>query len=134
MEKKSSKQKLIFIPIILLAFIAYISVTFNDPKQEQYGTDTTESRLEQTLSKIEGVGQVKIYFHYDQNEPNADRLLSDYFSSSSKGTTISGLLVVSEGASDPAIQMELLQTISRVMQLPTHRIMIVPMERKGDEQ
>lgn len=134
MEKKWSKQKIIFILIVLLAFIAYISVTPNDPKKEQNDTGTVESRLEQTLSEIEGVGQVKVYFHYDQSSPEADSLLSDYFSSSSEMTTVSGLLVVSEGASEPAVKEELLKTISRVMHLPTHRIMIVPMEKKGDEQ
>ncbi|RTQ92884.1 hypothetical protein [Lysinibacillus telephonicus] len=134
MEKKWSKQKLIFIPIAILAFIAYISATFNDPKDEQYDTTSEEGRLERTLSEIKGVGQVKVYFHYEtpaSKSSNADSLL---FSSSDTKPTVSGLLVVSEGASDPAIQKKLLETISRVMQMPTHRIMIVPMESKGDEQ
>ncbi len=134
MEKKWSKQKLIFIPIAILAFIAYISVTLNDPKDKQYDTTSEEGRLEQILSEIQGVGQVKVYFHYDTStskDTNADSLL---FSSSDTKPTVSGLLVVSEGASDPAIQKKLLETISRVMQMPTHRIMIVPMESKGDEQ
>lgn len=133
MEKKWSKQKLIFIPIAIVAFIAYISVTFNDPKDQQYDTSTEEGRLEQTLSEIKGVGQVEVYFHYEttSTNSNSDSLL---FSSSNTKPTVSGLLVVSEGASDPAIQQKLLETISRVMQMPTHRIMIVPMENKGDEQ
>lgn len=137
MEKKWSKQKLIFIPIAIIAFIAYISVSLNGPNGKQNNSSTEESRLEQTLSQIKGVGQVKVYFHYDSktpNQSNADSLLDGYFSSSEKQQYVSGLLVVSEGASNPAIQRQLLETISRVMQMPTHRIMIVPMENRGDEQ
>lgn len=134
-KKKWSFQKILIIPVIVFAFIAYISLTSNETKLEQNDTDP-ESRLEHTLSQIKGVGQVEVYFHYDNNTTtsNADSMLSDYFRSSSNGTTVSGLLVVSEGASEPAIKKELLETISRVMQMPTHRIMIVPMESKGDEQ
>ncbi|RHW38476.1 hypothetical protein D1B33_06250 [Lysinibacillus yapensis] len=136
MEKKWTKQKLIFIPIALFVFLAYISVTWNDSKTEQYNASTEEGRLEQALSQIQGVGQVKVYFHYDvkKNQSESNSLLDGYLSSSEGPTYISGLLVVSEGASNPAIQKKLLDTISRVMQMPAHRIMIVPMENKGDEQ
>ncbi|WP_346234465.1 hypothetical protein MKY04_12380 [Lysinibacillus telephonicus] len=134
MEKKWTKQKLIFIPIAILAFIAYISVTFNDPKDEQYDTTSEEGRLERALSEIKGVGQVKVYFHYETSSSTGSNKDSLLFSSSDIKPAVSGLLVVSEGASDPAIQKKLLETISRVMQMPTHRIMIVPMESKGDEQ
>ena len=139
MENKWKKQKLIFIPIAVLVFIAYISVTWNDSsgKEQSKISSTEEARLEQALGQIQGVGQVKVYFHYD-NQPtkgnDTDNLLNGYLSSSEKEKYVTGLLVVSEGASNPAIKRQLLETISRVMQMPTHRIMIVPMENKGDEQ
>jgi len=136
-ETKWKKQKLIFIPIAVLLFIAYISVTWNESEGEQHQSTTEESRLEQALGRIQGVGQVKVYFHYDAKPPNgndSDSLLNGYLSSSEQEDVVSGLLVVSEGASNPAIKKQLLETISRVMQMPTHRIMIVPMENKGDEQ
>ncbi|MDI7742216.1 hypothetical protein QMK38_09405 [Lysinibacillus fusiformis] len=138
MEKKWTKQKLIFIPIAVLVFIAYISVTLNDSNEEQSSTSSgEEARLEQALGQIQGVGQVKVYFHYGTESPaenDSDSLLNGYLSSSEKEKNVSGLLVVSEGASNPAIKKQLLETISRVMQMPTHRIMIVPMENRGDEQ
>ncbi len=136
-ENKWKKQKLIFIPIAVLVFIAYISVTWNETDEEQYQSSTEEGRLEQVLGQIQGVGQVKVYFHYDNQNPkenDSDSLLNGYLSSSDREKYVSGLLVVSEGASNPAIKKQLLETISRVMQMPTHRIMIVPMENKGDEQ
>nr|WP_106779826.1 hypothetical protein [Lysinibacillus timonensis] len=132
MEKKWTKPNLILIPIALIAFIAYISLTFNDKQTEQNDTTSAESKLEHTLKQIRGVGQVKVYFHYDENVPESSNMLDDYFASKDGEKTVSGMLIVSEGANDPAIKNQLLETISRVMQLPTHRIMIVPMESKGD--
>lgn len=131
-KKKWTKTNLILIPIALIAFIAYISLTFNDPFSEQYDATTLEGKLEQTLKQIKGVGQVKVYLHYDETTIPANSMLNDYFSSGKSEKTVSGMLIVSEGASNPGIKNQLLETISRVMQLPTHRIMIVPMERKGD--
>ncbi len=138
-EKNWKKQKLIFIPIAVLLFIAYISVTWNDSseKQQTQNSSAEEARLEQALGQIQGVGQVKVYFHYESPKPageDSDSLLNGYLSSGDTEKNVSGLLVVSEGASNPAIKKQLLETISRVMQMPTHRIMIVPMENRGDEQ
>lgn len=134
-EKKWTASKLLFIPIAIIAFIAYISVTSNDPKLEP-SAGTPEVKLEQVLSEMEGVGKVKVYFHYEQSgSSNDERLLSDYFrSNGQESETVSGMLVVSEGASNPTIKLELQKTISGIMQMPAHRIMIVPMENKGDEQ
>lgn len=138
MEKKWSKQKLIFIPIALLAFFGYLAITFSDSNEEKVTSTTEEGRLEQALGKIQGVGQVKVYFHYDdqeqKNSSSSDSFLNGYFTSNEHQQNLSGLLIIAEGASDPVIQKQLLDTISRVMQMPTHRIMIVPMENKGDEQ
>jgi stage III sporulation protein AG len=132
-EKKWTKLNIILIPIAVLAFIAYISVT-SDASSERYDTVTAEGRLEQALSEIEGVGKVKVYFHYDENPSNSEETLSNYFRSSNNTNTVSGLLIVSEGAKDPKVQRQLLETISKVMEMPAHRIMIVPMESKGDEK
>ena len=58
--------------------------------------------LEQALMKIEGIGEVILYFHYENSE--ATNPLSDYFSSihsySKKGNELQGILVVAEGAED----------------------------------
>lgn len=129
-DKKWTKLFSIF-PIVIILFFLYFFTTF-DNKKEQYDTSSSEAKLEQTLMKIEGVGQVKVYFHYD-NVTNS-KMMGDYFNISENKPNISGLLVVSEGASSPTIQNELLKIISRVMEIPTHRIMIVPMESEGDEQ
>ncbi|MFC5557816.1 hypothetical protein ACFPN4_01575 [Ureibacillus thermophilus] len=132
MEKKWTKLNFLIIPIAVLAFILYISSTSDSASG--FETLSPEGRLEQALSEIEGVGKVKVYFHYDENPSKSNETLSNYFRSTNQTTTISGLLIVSEGAKNPAIQRQLLETVSKVMQMPAHRIMIVPMESKGDEQ
>lgn len=132
MEKKWTKLNFLIIPIAVLAFILYISSTSDSASG--YEALSPEGRLEQALSEIEGVGRVKVYFHYDENPSKSNETLSNYFRSTSQTNTISGLLIVSEGAKNPEIQRQLLETVSKVMQMPAHRIMIVPMESKGDEQ
>lgn len=122
MEKRLSRPLLI-VPVII--FVIYLVITQNT----SVSTDShAESLLEQTLQEIEGVGQVKVYVHYEQQ---TQALLSDYFRSNEGGVT--GVLIVSEGAVEPRIQRELMEVVSRVMQIPAHRIMIVPMRKKGDE-
>ncbi|MEO4052432.1 hypothetical protein [Solibacillus sp. CAU 1738] len=123
MEKKRLSRPLLIVPVII--FGIYLFMTQNNSASTDSGAETL---LEQTLQEMEGVGQVKIYVHYEQQ---TQALLSDYFRSSEGGVT--GVLIVSEGAVEPKVQRELLQVVSRVMQIPAHRIMIVPMRKKGDE-
>ena len=65
--------------------------------------------LEEALMKIEGIGEVTLYFHYENGE--ATNPLSDYFSlstsSAKKGNELQGVLVVAEGAEDPEIKNKL---------------------------
>lgn len=100
----------------------------------QAGSDE-EARLESALEAIQGVGEVKVYFHYEgQAQGEKDSVLfSQYFSQQTETPqSISGLLVVAEGADDVFIRGELEATISRILQLPSHRIVIVPMKDEED--
>lgn len=122
MEKRLNLP-LIIIPILLVAIFLFTN-------QKTPATNgQNESSLEQTLQEMAGVGQVKVYVHY---EGQSDAILSDYFRA--KEGRVTGVLIVSEGAVKPAVQRELLQVVSRVMEIPVHRIMIVPMRNKGDGQ
>jgi len=91
--------------------------------------------LEQALMEIEGVGEVKLYFHYQEGE--AVNPLTDYFSLSTaqveKGAdNLQGILVIAEGAADPGIQNKLSKLLSAVIQLPEYRIVIVEMKKRGN--
>ena len=84
--------------------------------------------------KIEGIGEVTLYFHYENGE--ATNPLSDYFSistaSAKKGNELQGVLVVAEGAEDFKIKNKLSKILSTVLQLPEHRIVIVEMKKRGN--
>ncbi|MCT1537748.1 hypothetical protein M3B63_00195 [Lysinibacillus capsici] len=97
---------------------------------------TNEEKLEQTLKAMEGVGKVKVYFYYGEmtDDQNANKLFSQYFRGTEQGTkNVTGMLVVSEGASDIFVKNEIRAVVSQVMQLPIHRIIIVPMENKEEK-
>lgn len=97
---------------------------------------TNEEKLEQTLKAMKGVGEVKVYFYYgDMTEEKDDtKLFSQYFRGTEQGTKeVTGMLIVSEGASDIFVKNEIRAVVSQVMQLPIHRIIIVPMENKEEK-
>ena len=96
-------------------------------------TYTNEEKLEQTLKTMQGVGEIKIYFYYGQMTSDIDEnnLFSQYFRGTDQGAEkdVTGMLIVSEGAEDIFVKNEIRAVVSQVMQLPMHRIIIVPMEK-----
>ncbi len=97
---------------------------------------TNEEKLEQTLKAMQGVGEVKVYFYYGEmtDDQDANKLFSQYFRGTEQGAkNVTGMLVVSEGASDIFVKNEIRAVVSQVMQLPIHRIIIVPMENKEEK-
>ncbi len=97
---------------------------------------TNEGKLEQTLKAMKGVGEVKVYFYYGDmaDEKDDNKLFSQYFRGTEQGTKeVTGMLIVSEGASDIFVKNEIRAVVSQVMQLPIHRIIIVPMENKEEK-
>ncbi|MFY0518009.1 hypothetical protein ACMGD3_06325 [Lysinibacillus sphaericus] len=103
---------------------------------ERVTPSTNEEKLEKTLRAMQGVGEVKVYFYYGEmtNETDENNLFSQYFRGTDQGVKdVTGMLIVSEGASDIFIKNEIRAVVSQVMQLPIHRIIIVPMENKGEK-
>ena len=94
---------------------------------------TDEEKLEKTLAAMQGVGKIKVYFYYGQMTSDIDEnnLFSQYFRSTDQGAKkdVTGMLIVSEGADDVFVKNEIRAVVSQVMQLPIHRIIIVPMEK-----
>jgi len=97
---------------------------------------TNEEKLEQTLKAMQGVGEVKVYFYYGEmtDDKDENKLFSQYFRGTEQSTKeVTGLLIVSEGAKDIFVKNEIRAVVSQVMQLPIHRIIIVPMENKEEK-
>jgi len=135
-DKPSKQLKIIFMLIALLACIAYFLLQANGSEQSAVlDSNGEEAKLESVLEKMQGVGDVKVYFHYDEKSKSngENELFSQYFrQQATSGQGVSGLLVVAEGAEDVFIRQELAATISRILQLPSHRIVVVPMNEQED--
>ncbi|MCZ2260104.1 hypothetical protein [Sporosarcina sp. G11-34] len=123
--------------VLLGTIIALIIIFINSGTFGIGGEKKEESQeyvaLEQALMKMKGVGEVSIYFHYNDGEEVSP--LSDYFSLSSSSTKkvnpLQGILVIAEGAEDPRIRSELSKILSAVLQVPEHRIVITEMTKRG---
>ncbi|MFE3574620.1 hypothetical protein [Lysinibacillus sp. NPDC059133] len=138
--EKKRKKTTSFIVLMLIA--ASVGIFIILPMYQTNTTNgqvtpiTNEEKLEQTLKAMKGVGEVKVYFYYgDMTDKKDDnQLFSQYFRGTEKGTKeVTGMLIVSEGASDIFVKNEIRAVVSQVMQLPIHRIIIVPMENKEEK-
>ncbi len=136
MQKTSRKTHTILLGTIVLLVIIFINSSLGviggeKGKKEESGEFAA---LQEALMKIEGIGEVSLYFHYENGEPANP--LSGYFSTSTasakKESELQGILVVAEGAEDLKIQSKLSKILSTVLQLPEHRIAIVGMTKRGN--
>lgn len=136
MEKPTGKPRLIMIGLmVMVCSVLYITTTANVGGEKQKKEEKRMlSTLEETLEQMEGLGNVKVYFHYDEKEEESP--LANYFSASTTSKSqspLQGLLVVADGADDPAVRNGLSQLLANVLQLPEHRIVIVEMKKRGNQ-
>lgn len=99
----------------------------NDDEERSVGTITEQ--LEGILAKMDGVGQVELYIHYEEASTQ-DGLFSTYFQTSESQSPITGILIVAEGANTEGVKQALITTVSKVLQVSPHRIAIVQMNNK----
>lgn len=102
--------------------------TFNSTNKGQQRL-TDEQQLAQILGEIDAVGQVQVYFHYEQETESGN-----FLSLSSKGQKMTGVIIVAEGAHHSTVKNLLKTTVSTALQIPAHRIQIVPMQMKEEEK
>jgi len=128
--------------MILMLIAASVGIFIILPMYQTNSTNnqatptTNEDKLEQTLKAMQGVGEVKVYFYYGEmtDDKDENKLFSQYFRGTEQSTKeVTGLLIVSEGAKDIFVKNEIRAVVSQVMQLPIHRIIIVPMENKEEK-
>jgi len=138
--EKKRKKTTSFLVLMLIAASVGIFIILpmyqTGTTNGQVTSMTSEEKLEQTLKAMKGVGEVKVYFYYGDMtaEKDDNKLFSQYFRGTEQGTKeVTGMLIVSEGASDIFVKNEIRAVVSQVMQLPIHRIIIVPMENKEEK-
>jgi stage III sporulation protein AG len=136
MQKSTRKVHPILLGTIVILVIIFITSNLGgiggEKSQKEESREFVE--LEQALMKVEGIGEVVLYPHYENVE--ATNPLADYFSSSTvtakKGNALLGILVVAEGAEDFKVRKQLSEILSAVLQLPEHRIVIAEMKKRGN--
>lgn len=138
MEKQPKKSQRVLLGIVVVTVAIMLGSQVLDVgggKSIIEEARSEEQALAQTLSQIEGVGKIAIY--YEDGKREQEDSLTQYFSLA-QSTNIEnvderkGILVVAEGGGDPAVQNLLLKTISTVLQLPEHQIVIVEMKQEGE--
>ena len=135
MQKPKKKIPTVLLGSIIVLIIIFINSSFFGIGGEKgkEGESQEYNALEEALMKMEGVGEVSIYFHYEDSEEQNP--LADYFSLSKtevkKENSLRGVLVIAEGAEELGIRIELSKILSAVLQLPEHRIIIAEMKKRG---
>ncbi|WP_153722364.1 hypothetical protein [Sporosarcina cascadiensis] len=135
MQKTTKKSQILLVGLMLMVGSIFFITSSGSLGGEKNKKEEKRllSTFEETLEQMEGIGAVKVYFHYDERELESS--LAGYFSMSAaqdkSRSELKGLLVVAEGAEDPAVRNELSQLLANVLQLPEHRIVIVEMKKRG---
>lgn len=121
--EKSKASRPLFIGIIFIVVIGvFLSLNFSGQPDP---TNTSEQQLAKILSEMEGVGQVFVYFHYEQQK-------QQQFLAVTQQPTITGVIVVAQGAQDVKVQLLVKQAVGNVLQIPMHRIQVVAMQQKEE--
>lgn len=114
--------------------------------------DDLEERLCEALSTIKGAGEVRVLISYETSEElvpamTVDEQQSDSSSSRSeepvtvgssgdeeamvlmvRSATVRGAIIIAEGAGDVAVKMDLLRAAQTILDVPSSKIEVFPME------
>ena len=132
--KKIKKPELILavivIAVVIIAYILYSSGNILNTSSQNTSSTDTESRLEEILSNINGVGKVKVMIYYENTLNNSKdssiSFNSSYFSSS-KNYEIKGVLVVAEGADNMDVKVQILRAVEILLSINADCIEIFTM-------
>ena len=121
-DKPKASRPLFIGLMLIVGIVIFFSMNFS---QQTDRADTSEQQLAKILSEMEGVGQVFVYFHYEQQK-------QQQFLAVTQQQTISGVMVVAQGANDVKVQLLVKKTVGNVLQIPMHRIQVVAMQHKEE--
>ncbi|MER1984907.1 MAG: hypothetical protein ABS949_06875 [Solibacillus sp.] len=122
MEQRKAIRPLLVMMAIIAVFSVYQFMDEPVPVND-------EEKLAKTLEQIADVGQVTVYFHSNNNREST---LGAYFQQ--EEPQIVGVLIVAEGATTPSMVRLLQNSVSQILQMPKHRIVIVPMKTEEEHK
>ena len=125
MEKKQANRPIV---LIFIAVVFILCLFFLLPQPEKGENNrSNEEQLAKLLSEIHSVGQVQVYFHYDQQK-------EQQFLAVTQQEKLSGVIIVAQGANRADVKTMLKETVGQVLQIPAHRIQVVPMQIKEENK
>ena len=122
MEKRPINRSFYLVGGVVIILLLFYMLS----PEENVNNGSEELKLAAVLSEMDGVGQVQVYFHYDQEETTGQ------FLAVSQKQQMEGVIIVAQGAHDLKVKRLLQQTVGDVLQIPRHRIQIVPMQTKEE--
>ena len=122
-KRKYNKSFLLIGGIISVVVLVFVFGRIGNESNEM----SEQQQLAGLLSEIHSVGQVQVYFHYETIDSN-----QGFLAVSKQQQTIAGVIIVAEGAHTAKVKQLLKETVSNVLQIPKHRIQIVPMQIKEE--
>ncbi len=155
-EKKKPNMIIIWLIIGAILFLAFGNFSGSDEKEEKKETinlseyaKNEEKRLETSLEKINGAGDVTVYINIDGGGEKVLAKDSDYKTETEgeskseesktsvvlsgktapyvveeKTPEISGVLVVAKGAADERVRIEIYEAIRAIYGIAAHRIKV----------
>lgn len=130
LKEKGSKY-IVFILAGLLILIMCIPTGTSSGKQTQEETSVSggelEDQLEQVLSAMEGVGEVKVMI---TTEGDTDSL----FGTQSGGEKVCGVVVVAEGAGSATVNARISDAVKALFSIDVHKISIVKMRSQEERK
>ncbi|MGN7478362.1 hypothetical protein ACTHOQ_10930 [Solibacillus silvestris] len=124
-EKNQANRPIVLIFIAVVFIICLFIFLTQVEEGESYSSN--EEQLANLLSEIHGVGQVQVYFHYDQQSEKQ-------FLAVTQQEKLSGVIIVAQGAKNADVKIMLKETVGHVLQIPSHRIQVVPMQIKEENK
>lgn len=118
------RKKLLIVLIIGLAIVAFSypmnqftktsssNITEETLSDTEYYEKNLETRLSNTLNKVNGVGKVKVMVTL-KNESKKDEL------------EVEGVVVIAEGADENKIKNEIYETVQALFGVPLHKIKVL---------
>ena len=126
LKEKGSKY-IVFALVGLLILVMCIPTRTDssilEEENQQVQTGELEVRLEQVLSAMEGVGDVKVMITMETETESM-------FGSETKGQKVCGVVIVAQGAGNATVNTRISDAVKALFSIDVHKISIVKMRSK----
>ena len=112
---------LIGIMLVVMSMPAGKKTKLTEEKEYDSYETYLENKLEESLSKIEGVGSVNVVLKASKESKSTFQIKNEY-------PDIDGIIIIAEGGDDARVKSKIIEGIEALLNLPSHKICILKME------